>query len=74
MLAKLINVETGDTLIWDKFPDQRALAAENERALQETAGRLQWQPVTPYELGLLTAQLTVSFGGNNHDAHVQTRR
>lgn len=67
MLAKLINLETDEVVMHEKFSCQEAIAKENERAQEESRGLLQWQALTPFEIGLLTAQVAVLFGGNNHE-------
>lgn len=70
MIGKLIRTDDETTVLWDKFPDSDALAAENERAQAVTDGQLSWVECTPYELGVLTAHIACAmnaFGGSDGD-------
>ena len=71
MLAKLIRVEDETIVHCDKFADEAALAAENERAQEESRGALEWRPTTKedwYQLGLMGALFAcVSFDGGEDD-------
>lgn len=69
MLAKLVNTKTNKEIMRDKFSSKAAMDEENQRAQEETKGRLQWKPLSAFEIGLMTAQVAVLFGGKNHANH-----
>ncbi|MFW6098063.1 MAG: hypothetical protein ACOC9Z_08295 [Chloroflexota bacterium] len=63
MLAKLINLEDDTIVCTDAFPDEAALAAANERAQEETDGRLSWKALGPREQGEAFGWMLAVMGG-----------